>query len=315
MTVSVIICTYRPAEEAYRRTLAALAGQSLARSDWELIIVDNNSPTPSRCHEQFLPGLAPRLFREMQPGQANARRLGLREARGQLIIFVDQDNVLHPDYLAEVVSLFARHPEVGLAGGKSLPEFEVDPPPWTREFWPLLALRDHGDVPVIVRELRPAGTDRNQYPLEAPHGAGMAGRKAAFDAWLAQSQGEFSGRRFNAMTSGDDNDIVLWAMRNGWAVAYFPSLVLTHLIPPERLTPAYLARINHGIQLSWMQLLHHHQANPWPPLTPWGARLRKTKAWLTYRAWAGHAEYIRWRGACGHFEGRLPADPSQPRTA
>lgn len=305
MKVSVIICTYQPPEEAYRRTLAALSTQKLERTEWELIIVDNNSPTPSRCHEQFSASLAPRLFREMQPGQANARRLGLREARGQLIVFADQDNVLAPDYLAEVVSLFARHTEVGLAGGKSLPEFESPPPPWTREFWPLLALRDQGDTPVIVRELRPPGTDRNQYPLEAPHGAGMAGRKAAFDPWLAHSLGEFSGRRFNAMTSGDDNDIVLWAMRTGWAVAYFPTLVLTHLIPPERLTPAYLARINRGIQTSWMQLLYHHDANPWPPLTPVGARLRQLKAWFTHQAWRSPAARIRWQGACGHFLGRI----------
>lgn len=304
MKVSVIICTYQPPEEAYRRTLAALSAQKLDRSEWELIIVDNNSPAPSRCHEQFSASLSPRLFREMQPGQANARRLGLGHARGDLIVFVDQDNVLNPDYLSQVVSLFVRHPEVGLAGGKSLPEFELPPSPWTREFWPLLALRDQGDIPVIVRELRPTGADRNHYPLEAPHGAGMAGRKAAFDPWLTHSQGEFSGRRFNAMTSGDDNDIVLWAMRTGWAVAYFPALVLTHLIPPERLTPAYLARINWGIQKSWMQLLRHHNANPWPPLSVLGSRLRQAKAWFSHRAWSSPSAHIRWRGACGHFEGR-----------
>lgn len=303
MKLSVIICTYQPPETAYRRTLAALADQRLNRSEWELIIVDNNSPKPSYCHEQFSASLSPRLFREFQPGQANARRLGLIHARGELVVFVDQDNVLNPDYLSQVVSLFSRHPDVGLAGGKSLPEFEVPPEGWTKEFWPLLALRDYGDTVAVARTLRIPGSLKNSYPQEAPHGAGMAGRLTAFKPWLDKGHGELSGRRFDSMSSGDDNDIVFCAMQAGWAVAYFPSLVLTHLIPKERLTPVYLGRINHGIRKTWVQVLHHHDANPWPPITPWTVPMRKLKTWFAYRAWRSPIERIRWEGACGQLEG------------
>lgn len=94
-------------------------------------------------------------------------------------------------------------------------------------------------------------------------------------------------------------------MKQGWHVAYFPDLRLTHLIPAGRLDAGYLGRINHGIQQSWMQVLTLHAANPWPPITTTSAFLRKAKAWVTYRAWASPAAMIRWRGACGHFEGRI----------
>ena len=60
-----------------------------------------------------------------------------------------------------------------------------------------------------------------------------------------------------------------------------------------------------------MQVLTHHEANPWTGLTPVGAALRKAKAWLTYRAWASPAARIRWSGACGHFEGRVPIPSDQ----
>jgi hypothetical protein len=66
----------------------------------------------------------------------------------------------------------------------------------------------------------------------------------------------------------------------------------------------YLARLNRGIAKSWMQVLRKHDANPWSPIAPWTVPLRQFKAWFTHRAWSGPAEFIRWQGACGHFEGR-----------
>ncbi len=113
-----------------------------------------------------------------------------------------------------------------------------------------------------------------------------------------------SDRRGVTLTSGGDNDIVLCGLQAGWHTGYFPRLRLTHLIPSGRLEAAYLARLNRGIQQSWMQVLSLHQANPWPPLSRTGALLRKMKAWFTSRAWSSPAARVRWQGACGHFDGR-----------
>ena len=95
------------------------------------------------------------------------------------------------------------------------------------------------------------------------------------------------------------------ALKSGWDTGYFPQLKLTHLIPASRLEPAYLGRLNRGIQKSWMQMLSLHGANPWPTLSAAGAALRQAKAWFTYQAWSSPAASIRWQGACGHFEGRI----------
>jgi hypothetical protein len=202
--------------------------------------------------------------------------------------------------------LAAAHPRVGAFGGRSLPEFEIEPPTWAREFLPLLALRDHGGAPQISQGLRPVGAERNAYPAEAaPIGAGMVLRRAATQAWLDDAgAASLSDRRGTELTSGGDNDIVLTTMKYGWEVAYFPELSLTHLIPATRLAPEYLARLNYGISKSWMQLLTRHDASPWPPIAPATVPWRKLKAWFVYRPWSGPAAHIRWRGACGHFEGR-----------
>jgi len=301
--ISVIVPTHNPHAGRLERTLAGLQAQTLPASEWETILVDNASATPVAAR---VPANL-RIVREPQLGLTAARRRGFTVARGEIAILVDDDNVLAPDYLARAVELLAAHPQVGAAGGKSLPEFAVAPADWVREFFPLLALRDLGDTPVMVSGLRPPGAPRNEYPACAPIGAGMVLRRAAWAAWLqAPAAHALSDRCGTALTSGGDNEIVFQVLQAGWAAAYFPDLVLTHLIPEGRLQPDYLARLNRGIQESWMQVLSRHGANSWPPLSSPGAALRQLKAWFTHRAWSSPAAHIRWQGACGHFAGRIP---------
>jgi len=308
MILTVIIPTHNPHPLRLQRTLAGLRSQTLATDQWETLLIDNASTAPADLHAQTAClACNIRIVREPQLGLSHARKRGLAEARGDFAVLVDDDNVLAPDYLAMVLALFAQHSKIGACGGRSLPEFESPPPAWSHEFHPLLALRDLGPEPLISHGLHPDRSLRNKYPSFAPIGAGMALRRAAWSAWTEAGQKKvllISDRHGSELTSGGDNDIVLCAMRAGWEVGYFPALSLTHLIPPSRLTPDYLARLNRGIQKSWMQVLTLHDANPWPPLAPAGAALRKLKAWFTHRAWSSPSAHVRWQGACGHFEGR-----------
>ena len=305
--VSVIIPTHNPHPGRLRRTLDGLRAQTLPAADWELVLVDNAS---SRFPpDDFFAGCRPAAFTLVQEpalGLTAARRRGLTAARGGLAVLVDDDNVLAPDYLASVAARFGADPRLGAAGGKSKPEFSAEPPGWAREFFPLLALRDLGETALVATTLRPAGATRNEYPPFAPIGAGMALRRAAWEAWMeSPAHSTLTDRRGTSLSSGGDNEIVLRILQAGWSVAYFPDLELIHLIPLERLHPDYLARLNRGIQESWMQVLALHDANPWPPLSPAGAKLRQVRAWLSHRAWSGPAARIRWQGSCGHFAGRI----------
>lgn len=305
MDLTVIVPTHNPDSRRLRATLDGLRRQTLAPDRWTTVVIDNAStsfPAEADYADIRPPNL--RIVREPQLGLSSARRRGFCEAQTPIVVLADDDNVLTPDYLAKALAIFDAHPSVGLASGKSLPQFESEPPAWAREFFPLLALRDLGDTEIVSHGLRPPGAVRNQYPIYAPIGAGMAARTAALQSWL-DCPATLSDRRGAELSSGGDNDIVLCAMRGGWQVGYFPQLMLTHLIPAARLEAAYLERLNRGIQKSWMQVLSLHDANPWPPLTRTGATLRKAKAWWTYRGWATPAGRIRWQGACGHFDGRI----------
>lgn len=306
--LSVIVPAHNPNPERLFRALAGLRAQSLDSASWECLLVDNASttfPSLSGCSDILPVNL--RIIPERNLGLTSARMAGLRAICGDIAVLVDDDNVLAPDYLAQVLDIFAAHPRVGAVGGKVLPQFEAQPPDWAHEFLPLLALRDLGDSAIVSDGLRADGRPPNRYPAFAPVGAGMALRRAAWQAWMdasVENPRVLSDRHGGELSSGGDNDMIFCAMRAGWEVGYFPQLILTHLIPAGRLDAEYLARLNRGIQKSWMQVLTLHDACPWPPVTRFGAALRKLKAWFTYHAWTSRVARIRWQGACGHFDGR-----------
>lgn len=297
--LTVIIPTHNPHPGRLQRTLAGLRAQTLPLAEWETLLIDNASQ-PALALDPLRASMPTnaRIVVESQLGLTHARRCGFRAARGEFIVMVDDDNVLAPDYLVNVLALFTAQPTLGAVGGRSVPEFEQTPPPWWQtDFDGLIACRDLGPVPQIAH-----GT--STYPLCAPIGAGMALRRAAVQSWLDDNASTaLSDRRGGELTSGGDNDIVMTLLRAGWHVGYFPVLSLLHLIPADRVERDYLARLNRGIAKSWMQVLHKHGVNPWSPIASWTVPLRQLKAWLTYRAWRGPAEFVRWQGACGHFEG------------
>ncbi len=306
MQLSVIISTHNPHAGRLQRTLSALRAQTLPMDTWETIIVDNAS-APALVAADWTahgPGNL-RFVSEPVAGLSHARRRGFLAGRGEFFVLVDDDNELAPTYLQECIRLFAAHPAVGALGGKSSPEFENPPAPWMREFDDLIACRDLGSSTLISKGLFNSTTGLNEYPMFAPIGAGMAVRRAAAQNWLTKSNpAALPDRQGTDLSSSGDNDIVLTTMGAGWEVAYSPTLSLTHLIPAFRTTSDYLARLNRGIQTSWMRVLTKHSANSWPRMTRASATLRKFKAWFTYRAWSSPAARIRWQGACGHFDGR-----------
>lgn len=307
--LSVILCTRDPHPERLARTLGGLAAQTLAREAWELLLVDNGS-TPPLAPPTGLVGLPPlRIVREAQPGLTPARLRGIAEARGEVLAFVDDDNVLAPDYLEVAAAAFQTLPSLAAAGGPVRPEFETPPPAWLPEFHGLLALHDHGAAP-----LHALGGPAAPWPVFAPVGAGLCLRRPAALAYAAAVRADPArgalDRRAGALASGGDNDMVFTALRTGGDVAYLPDLALTHLIPTARLQPDYLARLNRGIQRSWVRVLALHGACPWRPIPRWTLPLRALRARLRSRPWRGPVERIRCHGLLGRLEGQ--ADLAAP---
>jgi glycosyltransferase involved in cell wall biosynthesis len=296
--ISVVLPTRNPHLGRLQRTLAGLAAQTLPREEWEFVLVDNGSHPPLAA----VSGTECRIVSESDPGLTPARLTGIRTARGEVLVFVDDDNVLDPTYLASVAARFAAMPALAAAGGPVVPEWETPPPWWTQEFQGLLALRDLGADPKLA-----TGGPAAPWPEFGPVGAGLAIRRVAAlayaDAVARDPRRRTLDRTAGRLSSGGDNDLVFTALHAGGDVAYFPELRLTHLIPASRLAPRYLARLNRGIMRTWVRVLALHGQCPWSAIPRWTVAARATRAWWRQHAWRGPAERVRWAGAVGQFEG------------
>lgn len=318
--ISVIIPTRNPDPVSLGRVVDALAIQTLPPSHWEVVLVDNGSTAPVLMDRLPIIPAPARRIAEPRPGLSRARLAGISGARGRLLVFVDDDVLLAADYLETAWSIFARNPALGTAGGRILPEFSASPPAWFGEFSGLLALRSPSlsdvtwsHLPVAAQSpprIPPPASPSEpvQLPVWLPNGAGLVARREAALAWITAADRnstapEITDRTGESFASGGDQDMVLSALRAGWHTGYFPALVVRHLIPAARLRKTYLARLNHGIQRSWVHVLHRHGINPWAPIPRWTAPLRKARAYLRTRAWKSPAHQIRWRGLCGRFDG------------
>ena len=107
---SVTICTRNPRLDYLSRVLTALRQQTLPMIEWELLLIDNASQNPLQNLVDLSWHPTARIVHESEPGLSPARLRAIAEAEGELIIFVDDDNVLDPSYLSESMRIALQFP-------------------------------------------------------------------------------------------------------------------------------------------------------------------------------------------------------------
>jgi glycosyltransferase involved in cell wall biosynthesis len=279
MQLSVVICTHNPRRDYLERTLNALRAQTLSKAQWELLVVDNASVPPLAGALDLSWHAQSRIVSEPNLGILPGRVRGLKETRTPFILFVDDDNVLAPDYLEQALAIAGTHPFLGVWGGSISPEFETPPPPWIDEFRMLLAC-------VEVPDDRWSNL-RFLYATTPPT-AGMCLRRSVAEAFIRvvseDPRRQLLGRRGKTgLTNGEDADLALTACDIGLGTGQFARLKMTHLIPASRLDEDYLIRFAEGTWFSGLILEALRGRMPVPyrasPLRSWLGRLRRRLFW------------------------------------
>ena len=129
-SVSVLVAVYDNARYV-RAALASALAQT--RPADEIIVVDDGSHDDSAAIAEATPGV--RTIREVHRGVAPTRNIALTHARGDLIAWLDSDDLWTPDKLAVQVAYMEAHPEVGMTFTHQRLFFEpgVERPYWVRE--------------------------------------------------------------------------------------------------------------------------------------------------------------------------------------
>jgi glucosyl-dolichyl phosphate glucuronosyltransferase len=228
MRVTVAIPTYNRAE-LLRQTLAGLARQDFPRDDFEVLVIDNNSRDGTAAVVASFAGErpAPRHVLETRQGLDHARNRALAEARGEIIVFGDDDILVESDWISRMVAPWAgaAAARIGAVGGEVIPVFPDGLPAWVAEWHGPLAFR---------AEAGPLG------PHQSPMGANLAfprrvfAELGPFHAGLDRTAGNYF--------SGGDSEMVRRVRAAGLEVWFAPAAAVRHQMPAGRTTFRYAAR-------------------------------------------------------------------------
>jgi glucosyl-dolichyl phosphate glucuronosyltransferase len=231
MNVSVILCTYNRCQ-SLAKTLGSLVASSLPDSvEWEVLVVDNNSTDRTReVVEDFCRRYAGRFRYLFEPEQGKSRALnaGVREARGEILAFTDDDVTVEPAWMQNLTAGLHNGEWAG-AGGRTLPGESFSLPRW-------LSLEErYALAPLAIFDLGTEACVLN----EEPYGNNMAFRKVMFEKYggFRSDLGPCSNGR-NPQRA-EDSEFGHRLLAGGERLRYESSAVLYHSVPKERLQKSY----------------------------------------------------------------------------
>ncbi|MEH2259377.1 hormogonium polysaccharide biosynthesis glycosyltransferase HpsE [Nostoc sp.] len=248
LDISVAIPAYNGATRLPKILDKLLAQTGVEQFSWEIIIVDNNSSDNTyeiiQNYQKIYNGNCHlRYFLEPEQGAAFARLRAVREAKGQLIAFLDDDNLPAPDWLSEAYTFGLEHPQAGAWSGQIHGSFEVKPPENFERIQAFLAIREHGSNPYLFD----AGN------LRLPPGAALVVRKQAWYESVPKVL-ILKGRLGKSMIGGEDLEPLLYLHKAGWQIWYNPTMHTYHQIPHWRLERDYLLTVARGCGFCIFQL-------------------------------------------------------------
>jgi glycosyltransferase involved in cell wall biosynthesis len=228
MRVTVAIPTFNRSA-LLRQTLEGIARQDYPPDCFEALVIDNNSrDDTARVAADFAASsLKLRCLLEAKQGLDHARNRAIAEAKGDIILFGDDDILVEPDWIAQMVAPFLNHPgaRIGAVGGEVIPVFPDGLPTWMSGWHAPLAFRlDAGPLP----------------DSQSPMGANLA-----IPRWVFNEIGPFHtalDRTAGSYFSGGDSEMIRRIRAAHMEVWFVPSAAVRHQMPASRTTFRYAAR-------------------------------------------------------------------------
>ena len=229
--ITATISTYNR-ERYLPQVLDSLKKQTLDRSLFEIVLVDNNSPGNTKeITENFIREngeLTVSYHLETNQGLSHGRNRGIKEAKGAFITFIDDDAFLAEDYLEKIYNYFEQDDSVAAIGSKILLHYEDVIPKWENKYLnSLLGFFDLGDQPM-------------DFTIKSyPRGSNMSFRMNVFER-----VGEFNtelGRKGDNLAGSEEKDMFnrVYA-HSDLRVVYVPDAVVFHCVPIERTTTEFI---------------------------------------------------------------------------
>ena len=215
---------------------------------WEIIVCDNGSTDDTASVVQRYqanwqtdwPEQVPLYYRfAAEQGAAFARQRAVESASGELIAFLDDDNLPAEDWVSQAISFAQTHPEAGAFGSQIHGQFESELPEELKNIKCFLAIIERGSQPHLYQ---PANKI-------LPPAAGLVVRKSA---WLSAVPPRLflNNKGKEAGLASEDLEALLHIQKAGHDIWYNPAMVVHHDIPDSRLRKDYLVTLFRCVGLS-----------------------------------------------------------------
>ena len=232
--VSIALCCHNSAR-LLPRTLEHLKVQRVsAEVFWEVLVVDNASTDDTaevarQCWGADV-SVPMRVVKEPRLGLSYARERAFREARYQIVSFVDDDNWITDDWISTVNECMVLDPQLAAIGSRVTTVADVPLPKWFGRY-----SQYYGELPF---------SDPATISTWFLIGAGMTIRKSAW-YWLNDHgfRSRLTDRRGSRLSTGGDLELGFALRLAGWKIRLEPRLRVKHYMTERRLKWRYLRRL------------------------------------------------------------------------
>jgi glycosyltransferase involved in cell wall biosynthesis len=300
---SVVLCTHNHADRL-DRTLVDLKQLKAPEAAWELLIVDNGCTDGTNnllAHHRWPATWQVRVVREEKLGLSNARNRGIADARGDYVIFMDDDETPDPDWLRAFERLI-REKDPDAFGGRIRVLFEDMRPDWLQD-----------DLLGFLGELNRA---ESIVPLNDPY-TSFYGGNFGIRKTVCERVGQFDamlGRKGSDNTGGEEVDFYRRLLDAGLTVWWTPEAVIYHRIQAMKLKRSYFLDLHY--KLGRMEAIRKRgEGSRTPPKYFYGQLLRAlASVWRVYRQ-GGRNATLRTEMNVAYFTGLILGWAFGPRPA
>jgi glycosyltransferase involved in cell wall biosynthesis len=236
MVLSIIIPTLNR-DQYLKSCLNSLLNQEFDVDNYEILVVDNGSIDNTKKITAEYISLSSehniRYIYEPELGLLSGRHRGALEAKGDILVFIDDDIEADPNWLSAIYESF-QDQSVQLVGGRNLPKYESNPPEWLEYFWidhPFgkclgeLSLLDFGEQ---IREIDANYVWGLNFSIR---------RQVLFD--LGGFHPDCIPKHLQHFQGDGETGLTIKANQLGFKAIYQPKALVMHQVPTSRMTYEY----------------------------------------------------------------------------
>jgi glucosyl-dolichyl phosphate glucuronosyltransferase len=266
--ISVVIPS-RNRADLLSLTLSSIVNQELSRAEFEVIVVDNGSTDHTQSvvkdYQSRLTNLI--AIYAPEPGLHTGRHAGMTAAKGDVLVFADDDIEALPTWLSAIQDVF-KDPSVAMAGGNNLPMFLQEPPAWLSALWNKTSSDGGRSVSLLSIQQRPAGRyDISPYQV---WGCNFAIRKNVLAA-VGGFHPDGMPQDLIRFRGDGETYVSTYVLKNRLRCVFDSNASVYHKVTPERMTLQYFRQrgFNQGVSDSYTQLRGEHSFDQSKPSVPY----------------------------------------------